>query len=170
MARVFPKGDGYSVSVPLSRQQKGFDLLLHRKQSRKAALIQGKASRSYRQDQPKRATTLRCNYGLWFKRFSAKPGAADFYILFGLYPRADIVKKSLWRRRTPKAWWHYRLLVFSDYEMRYLLRCVAGDRFFGFGFNHGDERIYLTRGAGRRLDYTGNVFASGSRAIAKFLR
>jgi hypothetical protein len=53
--------------------------------------------------------------------------------------------------------------------MQDLLRHVASDSFFAFGFNHGDERIYLTRGASRRRDYTGKVFAARSQAIADFL-
>ena len=170
LARAFPKSEGYSVTMPLSRQQKGFDLLLYRKQSRKAVSIQVKSSRSYLQDQPKRATTARFNYGLWFRRFRLETGAADFYILFGLYPRADVVDRSLRRPRKPKTWWHHRLLLFSDSEMQNLLRQAAKDSFLGFGFDHGDEAIYLTRGAGRHLDYTGNAFAARAPAIAEFLR
>ena len=166
LAREFPKRDGYSVSLPLSRQQKGFDLLLYRQQSRKAASIQVKASRSFSMEQPKDPTTPWCKYVLFFKRLRATPKAADFYIFFGLYPRRDIVGKPLWRPGTPKAWWRYRLIVFSDSEMQDFLTRVIRDSFFYFGFNdEEDPHVYLTRGAGERLDYTCNVFSSKCQEI-----
>jgi len=46
VATYLQKKEGYSVQIPLSRQQKGIDLLVCSLQSRKAASIQVKSSRA----------------------------------------------------------------------------------------------------------------------------
>lgn len=92
LSNLLPKKEGYSLNVPLNRQQKGFDLLVYSSISGKSATIQVKGSKSYKNDPYKIETEKRrFNYGLWFNNFKYKTGAADFYILFGLFPKEDIV-------------------------------------------------------------------------------
>lgn len=52
LSRYLKKKDGFAIPIPLSRQQKGFDLLVYSSNRRNAATIQIKASRSYRQRPP----------------------------------------------------------------------------------------------------------------------
>jgi hypothetical protein len=151
-SKLLPKAKGYSVNVPLSRQQKGFDLLVYSFGSRKAATIQIKSSRAYPQHPPKRESTrTHFRYGLWFNNFKHEEGAADFYILFGLYPLPSSPDKPLNRRRKPSEWADWKILCFSDSEMKGFLASVSSksgksDRFFGFGFNEKSSEIILTRG------------------------
>jgi len=46
LQKKLPKKDGYSVLIPISRQQKGFDLMLFNYKTSKHITIQIKASRS----------------------------------------------------------------------------------------------------------------------------
>ena len=84
---LLPRKDGYSVLIPLSRQEKGIDLVVLRrsKSGQSFALtIQVKASRTYLPIAPKRKNTIRYKYYTWFNRFDV-PDRADFVILFGMY-------------------------------------------------------------------------------------
>ena len=73
----------YSVFVPLSRQQKGIDLILYKNGSPKIATIQVKYSRSYAGSKPK--GHIRTNF-LTYNTFSINDEAkADFYLILGNY-------------------------------------------------------------------------------------
>ena len=86
LQRLLPKGDGYSLLVPLSRQEKAIDLAILRKQggSHKTVTIQVKASRTYSRPEPKKESTKRFRFYTWFNRFPV-PDDADFLLLVGLY-------------------------------------------------------------------------------------
>ena len=74
----------YSIYVPISRQQKGIDLILFKNGCSKVATIQVKSSRSYVGDKDKDSKE-RINY-LWLNTFSIREEAmADFYIIVGNY-------------------------------------------------------------------------------------
>jgi hypothetical protein len=47
LQKDFPRSENFSVSIPLSRQQKYYDLLLHSSNNRKSLTIQVKSSRTY---------------------------------------------------------------------------------------------------------------------------
>lgn len=152
LQRLLKKKEGYSVQIPLSRQQKGIDLLVYSARSRKAASIQIKSSRAYLGKAPKRKSKReRFNNALWFVNFDYQKGIADFYILFGLYPKSDIIDKRLDKSKKTRKWWDYKILVFTDKEMRKFLRSLLTKRgkkesFFGFGFNNRSNDIFATRG------------------------
>lgn len=139
--------DGYSVLIPLSRQEKGIDLVLLRrnKAGRSFALtVQVKASRTYLPPAPKRETTIRYKYYTWFNRFDV-PDRADFVILFGMY--APDLSRTL---RVSATWYRDCSLLFTKEEMFHFLKdckTIKGkpDRMFGFGFNDLSS-IILTRG------------------------
>lgn len=162
--------DGFSVQIPLSRQQKGFDLLIYHRASKKSAAIQVRASRSYFEKPPIRSTTVRHNYTFWFKRFKEAHGQADFYILFGLYPKSDIVSAPLHRKRIPKAWWHHRMLLFSDEEMHKLIKPIPENGFFSFSFDHGSDNMTLTRGAEEYVDYSEHTLFRKIDLLRAFLK
>ena len=127
--------DGYSVYAPLSRQEKGVDLLVTRRtQGRtRAASIQVKYSRVW-----ENAPSSRERFTSWYGVFDV-PEQADFIILVSLYPQTDGRgggKKS--------SWWHPLFLLFDREEMRAFMATVrtkAGkpDKMFGFG---GIEKHY----------------------------
>jgi len=151
LSRLLPKKDGYSVHLPLSRQQQGMDLLVYFQHSRRAATIQVKSSRSFPGTPSKRQGIRRFKHYLWFNNFDNRLGDADFYVLFGLYPRADVDRRRLDKARKLEKWWAHIMLMFPAAEMQKFLNGVktksgARDRFFGFGFDAEAKEIFCNRG------------------------
>jgi hypothetical protein len=139
LMKLLSARDGYSVYAPLSRQEKGVDLLVTRRSAgeSRAASIQVKYSRAYEQRAGYR-------FGIWFKIF-AIPKEADFIVFAALYPTTDGRGD---RRRS--SWWASVMLLFTQEELAEFfasLRTRAGnpDRMFAFGFSTPDE-IVLIRG------------------------
>lgn len=154
LSKLLPKKEGYSLNIPLNRQQKGFDLLVYSSNSGKSATIQVKGSRSYKNEPPKRKTEKRWfNYGLWYNNFNYQDGAADFYILFGLFPESDIINKPLNQKRDRKTWWSSKILMFQEQKMKDFLKDLADTKSgnpahsFGLEFDNDSEDIYITRGS-----------------------
>ncbi|MCG2679881.1 MAG: hypothetical protein L6455_07930 [Kiritimatiellae bacterium] len=147
LQKLLPRKEGYSVLIPLSRQEKGIDLaVLHRggKGVTETITIQVKASRTYLHPAPKRKETIRFRFNTWFNRFDV-PDRADYVILFGMYA-PDLGKTT----KVSAAWYKDCSLIFTREEMQHLLgncKTVGGksDRMFGFGFNDMSH-IILTRG------------------------
>ena len=149
---LLPRKDGYSVLVPLSRQEKGIDLaVLHRTASGASTTmtIQVKASRTYLHAPPKRKDTVSFRFNTWFNRFDV-PDRADYVILFGMY--ADDLGKTT---KVSAKWYKDCSLIFTRDEMRQLMAdcktvSKTPDRMFGFGFNDM-SRIIPNRGDMKRL-------------------
>ena len=82
LVKSFPVREGYSVFAPLSRQEKGVDLVLvqRRRGPTRAASIQVKFSRTY--DKP---PSRGYKFATSFNNFTA-PEQADFFALLSLYP------------------------------------------------------------------------------------
>jgi hypothetical protein len=154
---LLPRKDGYSVLVPLSRQEEGVDLaVLHRTASGASSTvtIQIKASRTYLHAPSKRRKTVRFQFNTWFNRFDV-PDRADYVILFGMYA-PDLGKTT----KVSATWYKDCSLLFTRSKMRKLMancKTVGGkpDRMFGFGFDDL-SRIVLTRGDMKRAgkDYS----------------
>lgn len=147
----FRKKDGYSVYIPLSRQEKGVDIaLLYRKGSlRKTITFQVKSSRTHLGSPAKRHSAKeRYKFYTWFNRF-VPPADADYFLLVGLFaPDTGRTK------RVNCHWYSECILLFSYAEMKRLMdNCltVGGkpDKMFGFGFNDLSSIIY-TRGDSMR--------------------
>ena len=152
----FKGKDGYSLYVPLSRQEKGVDLLLgyRVKGMTKTLSWQVKSSRTYPHPPPKRKTTQRFKYYTWFNRFEV-PSESDYCLLFGLYPPEERITQ-----KSSASWWSAMVLLFSNREMRQFINGVRTktgkpDMMFGFGFD-SISKIILTRGDQHRNnpDYT----------------
>jgi len=172
LAKLLPKREGFSVNIPLSRQQKGMDLLVYHRATGKAAAIQVKSSRPYRGAPPKRKNTpKRFNYYLWFKRFEYQKEAADFYIIFGLYPEANIIEGGLNRARVPQNWWKHKILLLTDTEMENLLKGIRSqnDSFFAFGFDTYTDEIFLTRGVEIPQLYSDFLIERKVKVLREFL-
>jgi hypothetical protein len=158
LQKLLPQKDGYSILVPLSRQEKGIDLaVLHRQGNNlsKTTTVQVKASRTYLPPPPKREKTVRFQFYTWFNRFDV-PDRADFVILFGMYAP----NRGKTTRVSAKKWYTDCSLLFTNEEMRTLMsdcKTVGGkpDRMFGFGFNDL-SKVILTRGDMKRTsrDFT----------------
>ena len=148
LLKVLPKGEGFGVFVPVSRQQAGVDFVILHTPSGMALRAQVKSSRHFDWSKSPR---LR----FWYRNFLAsyRPGLADVFFLFGLYPTFSEGQKVSDR----SAHWRHLILVFSDEEMGAILEGTADDRFFQFGIDpprsKRPSRVIGTRGgvAGRDL-------------------
>jgi hypothetical protein len=146
LAKHFPKQKGFSLLLPSSRTEKGFDLALLKQHGEKRSVItiQVKASRTYGGDPPKRETTQRFAHRTWFQTFPV-PAETDWIFLVGMYP--NTVDKT---RKSGAAWWQEIILCFSRDEMTKFLSQVktkkgTPDKFFSFGFDEPTQ-IIQTRG------------------------
>jgi len=135
LAEALPKRD-YSVCIPLSRQQRGFDLLVYNLRNGNAASVQVKSSKSYDVSRHGDYDLL-----LWFKRF--KPRGADFYALVGVYPDHAVLKHSLSGKKT--VWSHVILLLPRDEASPLLRKIASRDKFFYVRFDLDFRRVDLTR-------------------------
>ncbi|WP_306590245.1 hypothetical protein [Geothrix sp. 21YS21S-4] len=172
LQKLLPKSEGFSVLVPASRQEKGFDLALIKRLPNgksRTATIQIKASRTYLSKPPKRESTKRFLFETWFNRFDV-PKEADFILLFGLYPMVVNQTKSV-----NKNWYRDCTLLFTFEEMKEFMdscRTVGGppDRMFGFGFNDHSE-VFQTRGDQKRggKDFTSHLLENRISLIAECL-
>lgn len=176
LQKALKKKEGYSVQIPLNRQQKGIDLMVYSSQSRKAASIQVKSSRAYPSKAPKRKSRKeRFDNALWFKNFNYEKGIADFYILFGLYRKSNIINKRLDKSKKTRKWWDYKILIFTDSEMRRFLRSLSTkhgrkESFFSFGFNDWSDEILAVRGFKRPRPCKKYLIENRVAMIEKFLK
>lgn len=148
LQKLFPKAKDYSVLIPLSSQQKGYDIALmrHQKMGSRVVTFQVKSSRTY-EGVPGIAprTKLRTfAHYMWLNKFTV-PREADFFILLGLYaPSPTSLKNSA-------NVWHPHILLFTQEEMKTLIAGIRQrttnkeDKYFGFGFDNPNE-AFLTRG------------------------
>lgn len=148
-SRHLRKGDGFSIYVPTSRQEKGVDFLVYNSQYRKSLRFQVKGSRSYVEDDPRSLAKGNFRFCLWFNNFRKRytAGETDYYVLFGLYPEYA-VDKAIHARRS---FWRTLILCFLDGEMKELLDSVLTkrerkpDRFFYVEFD-SPGKVCGTRG------------------------
>ena len=162
LEKHFSKTEGYTVLIPSSRQQKGFDIILYNNFSKKSLTIQVKGSRTYTPKPPKRKTIIRYKNYTWFNSFNAAKGLSDYYILLGLYIKVPN-KESVTTNINNQNWFDFVLLLFTEDEMMTFLNSLTlkksekADSKFGFGFDDS-EKIHLTRGAKDKIDYTDKLF------------
>ena len=126
LAGLLPPSQGYSLYVPVSRQQPGVDLIIARRRNRRVrvACIQVKSSRTYSRPTAGPRTIKPLRYYTWFNNFECPP-EADFFCLVALYPAVDSAQ-----RRELGTWWAPQILVFSQTEMRRFLRGVKDRRWW----------------------------------------
>ena len=163
LEKKFNKRDGYSILIPSTRQQKGFDLLMYNNKTKKCLTIQVKGSRTYNPKPPKNETIIRYKNYTWFSKFKIEKGLADFYILFGLFI-TNPTRKEKSRSVRKNDWYDHVLMIFSEAEMiKFLsgLRLKTSDKAdskFSFGFND-KKKIVLTRGTKEHVDYSEKLFS-----------
>lgn len=168
LCRYLKKEEGFSPYLPLSRQQKGIDFLIHNRTANKYARFQVKASRSYEgyKNDP-------YHYNLWFNNFIDRytEGTSDYYCLFGLYSDYTSSKQIVGK----KGIWHPVILCLPDQDMGQFLRDVQtkkepkkADKFFGIGFDKPSQ-IYGTRGFNTHRDMSWFLLAKMVKEIRAFL-
>jgi hypothetical protein len=171
LSRLLPGTKGYSVYVPLSRQQPRVDLVVARRRGRRMrmASIQVKSSRTYSRPTATARTKRPFRYYTWFNNFDC-PRQADFFCLIALYPAVDAAQN-----RQLGTWWAPQILVFSQSEMQRFLRRVRTvrgkrDRMFGFGFDRPNE-AFQTRGdsARRFKDFSDHLLTRRLSMLRGFL-
>jgi len=162
LEKKFNKRDGYSILIPSTRQQKGFDLLLYNSKSKKSLTIQVKGSRTYNPAPPKNNKAIKYKNYTWFSKFKIEKGLADFYVLFGLFitnPTSQEKSRSVKRND----WYDHILMIFTEGEMIEFLGNLKlktqdkADTKFSFGFSD-KKRIVLTRGTRAHIDYSDKLF------------
>lgn len=131
------KGTGYSAFIPVSRQQKGVDLiLLSNKQSNPTVRLQVKSSKVYTENKPKDFEGKKYDQCLWFKNFihskKYEKGSSDYYLFFGVYPAKPATNKS--RKLSD---WKEILLCFDEEFLSLHIDPKIG--FFYFDFNLDDK-------------------------------
>lgn len=160
----FPKQSNFSVSIPLTRQQKYYDLLIYSAETKKSLTIQVKSSRTYIHN-IKEKKEGKYDYYAWLNNFKISE-YSDYYFIFISYPIFD--------RKTfrPKTNYGIKILVFDKVEMEDLLSNVktkkgTQDRFFGFGFNMEEEKVFGTRGFSHmsKMDVTKNLFENKVKSL-----
>ncbi len=130
--------DVFSVTLPLSRQNKGWDLLVHSSISGRAARVQVKASRCYLE--PKRAKRG-FSHLFFFNNFRPRLLGADFFVLFGVSPTLD--SRIHTSARYSKHWEH-KTPVLTQREVDAFLPPDT-QKFFYIGFDEDrpDEMLCL---------------------------
>lgn len=142
LQRKFPKKENFSVSIPLSRQQKFYDLLLVNGKNKKVITIQVKSSRTFLHKSKKKKNKNifdEYEYDGWFPNFDINNNYSDYYFFYMRYPIFDDYF-------SPRARWDRKILVFNRKEMLYLLDNVKTKldkrgRFFWFLFNSFGNKI-----------------------------
>lgn len=145
---LFQKTKGFSTLIPLSSQQKGYDLALMRRTTSgsSVATFQVKSSRTYAGQSgtsPRSKVRTFKNY-MWLNTF-AVPEEADFFVLIGFYAASPTNTKK------KAGVWQPHMLLFTLPEMKELLGKIrqrksnTPDKHYGFGFDSPDE-AFLTRG------------------------
>jgi len=170
--KFFKKSDGYSVYIPVSRQQKGIDFIVHNYKTNKILTFQVKSSRTYEHEVKElengETKPPRYRYHLWLNNFIEKyeRGHCDYYILFGLYavytPDKNIKDK----------FWKTILLCYSESEMFDLLDKIKTkregktDKFFTYAFDSGNK-IFNDRGLPEAVDASEHLLRNKIGSILK---
>jgi hypothetical protein len=95
-------------------------------------------------------------------------GAADVYLLFGMYPVYDMSKNI--KHKTQ--FWKTIVLAFTDDEMEELLGSIytkngkSRDRFFYIEFND-PKKIIVSRGRADKPDITSHLLANRAPSLLK---
>jgi hypothetical protein len=167
---ALPQKDGYSIHVPLSRQEKGVDLVLTRRFNgiTRAAGLQVKGSRTYSPTSPK-MRERHMLYNTWYNTFRV-PEEADFFLFIGIYP-PEIARSS----KKLDTFWASMILMFTNRELVEFFKSVKTvggkpDSKFSFGFDEPDA-VCLTRGDPLRgkKDYSAFLLQNRADDLKSFL-
>jgi hypothetical protein len=172
LQKYFKKSENFSVMIPLSRQQKGIDMLVYNLKTEKSASIQIKSSRTWEGTQPKRNKDRKIfDHYSWTWNFDDKyrAGLADFYAIFILFPRKDFFGKKINKSRKVGKWWESKVLIFNDKEMgEFLVKARTHGHTFSFAFDEKDGEMYYVNGNFIE-NYTVNLLVNKALEIKKYI-
>jgi hypothetical protein len=173
LSKHLRKGDAYSVCVPVSRQQKGIDMLVYNMKTGRSATIQVKSSRAYLGHQKKRDPLAEVfDFHLWFNALDPASTSSNFYAFIGLYPKRTIISHRLSHSQDPKKWWAHIILLLPGPEVSRLMENIRirGERFFYVSFNNDLKRVVLSRGLAKTQEWTPYLLNKSVFGIADFLK
>jgi len=157
----------YSVFAPLSRQEKGIDLIIYKKGVSKVATVQVKSSKSYVGIGDHNERT---NY-TWLNTFSmSDENPADFYAIVGTSLALQDQKNIDNGLSIRVVDYSPMVLIYTSSEMKEelskirLKNNINQDRFFGYRFRD-EEDIVLSRGFVQGY----NTLNNGSRERSKYV-
>ena len=161
LSQLFKKKDGYSIFLPVSRQEKGVDFILIKriKKSVKTVTFQVKSSRPYVLKKKVSSGDIYV-FGSWFNVFQISD-ECNYYLLVIDSPSAINDK------------WDSLILLFTNKEMKDFLSSVKTmkqnkpDRQFGFSIT-SDGKVFLVRGRGKGnkpIDYTKYKFENRQKKV-----
>jgi hypothetical protein len=154
-----PKKDGYSIFVPLSRQEKGADLAIFKisPSGKRVITLQIKASRTWIAEPRTNENRKRFQYTMRFNCFNV-PKEADFILFLGMY--SPEIQRT---RRIEAGWYTDCTLLLTRAETEALMmgcKTKSGkpDIMFYFGFDT-PAAVFQTRGIcdGKFLEYSDKV-------------
>lgn len=160
----------YSIFAPLSRQEKGIDLILFNRVNRKTITIQVKSSRSYIDG---KKNDIKYNF-LWLNNFNISDEAyADYYVIMGSYIHVKS-EKLIEKRGLSVNAIDYKpiILIYSHSEMVEELDRLRQktkehrEKFFSFKFRDEDD-ITIDRGYVFGYNTLNNGNASRSSQLLK---
>ena len=165
----FKKQNNFSINIPISRQQKYYDLLLFNGNKNKCLTIQVKSSRTY--IYPNADTIKQYHYYAWLNSFNIDNNYSDYYFIFISFPSFDT------KTFRPKTGFGTNILIFEKEEMKDILSNIkktkkgTPDKFFSFCFNIDDNRIFGDRGFDiiPRKDFTDNLYQNKISSVTKKL-
>ncbi|MGD9706561.1 MAG: hypothetical protein AB7V07_02660 [Candidatus Delongbacteria bacterium] len=157
--------------MPSSSQEKGIDLILYHRHSKKILTIQVKSSKTYFNDDKQKPRTRQYSYYLWLNRFEVQE-TADYYFLIGIYPNVPlhVDKEKQKEVNVNLVKWEPVILVFTNSEMKDFLDSVKQkkqnkpDKMFAFGFDNSDE-IYQVRGCPEHINMDKYLFKNRIQEI-----
>lgn len=138
----FPKKLNFSVNIPLSRQQKHYDLVLMNGIHKRVIVIQVKSSRTWKTST--KIAEKSHEYESFFNKFDIEGNYSDYYFIYMTYP---VMNKNF----SPGAKWDRKILVFSDLEMLDILSNIktkkgTPENRFCFCFNSSNNVVEGSRG------------------------
>ena len=173
LQNLFRKKEGYSLLLPLSGQQKGYDIALMHRQSNSSKVVtfQVKGSRSYEGSPGTAPISGRRTFAhnMYLNAFSV-PAEADFFVFISQYPS----NRTNLRQSTNL--WSSHMLLFSQKELAALMKKLrkkktnTPETHFNFGFDKSNE-AFLTRGHAdaQHPDYSAHVLANNVSKIQNAL-
>jgi len=146
ISHFFRKGKGYSILIPSSRQQKGFDFVLFNQNNNKSLKFQVKSSKVYMGKEPKREIKKRrFQYYFWMNKFEIEEHDSDYYLFIGIYNK-NINKLKMDHSKDYKKWYKFQFFIFSKQELITLFNTFT-ESTFAIGFDN-EKQAFLTKGRG----------------------
>ena len=147
ITKYFKKNDGYSILIPTSRQQKGFDFVLFNQKNNMSTKFQVKSSKIYYHNEPKKKTKKQqFKYYVWLNKFEIEEHDSDYYLFCGIYNK-DPQRMKLDHSKDYTKWYQYIFFLLTKEELDSLFK-TFNEKTFSIGFNDSNK-AFLVKGKGK---------------------